>query len=259
MTLELPPELEPYCAQIEATVRPCVVLEKADGEPGLRDSKVGGVAYWPKGMDYPTDSSGRPMYMLMQLNLGDLPKLEGYPKAGILQFFIVIDPYYGSCNVDETLGEGHRVIYHANVLKSDESLVSIHIVLGPGDQLPLNILNLSITTKLKGTSESMVVTSSDASYYPIFSNIDEFDNNVIMEKFREPLLDVDWSTHLGGYPQFFQGGFSDEDSEWLTLLTITADEKINILYGQGGVGNFFILPQDLANLDFSRVLYAWDM
>jgi len=119
-------------------------------------------------------------------------------------------------------------------------------------------MDVSITTSLTGVSENMVVTECDASYYQTFSDIDEFDNNVIMEKFREPLLNVDWSTHLGGYPQFFQGGFSSEYSEWLTLLTITADEEINILYGQGGVGNFFILPQDLANLDFSRVMYAWD-
>ena len=31
-----------------------------------------------------------------------------------------------------------------------------------------------------------------------------------------------------------------------------------VLWGDCGVGNFFINRRDLENLDFSRILYTWD-
>ena len=37
-----------------------------------------------------------------------------------------------------------------------------------------------------------------------------------------------------------------------------SDEAAGILWGDVGVANFFILPQNLEKKDFSNVLYTWD-
>ncbi|MBO7381562.1 MAG: DUF1963 domain-containing protein, partial [Neisseriaceae bacterium] len=36
------------------------------------------------------------------------------------------------------------------------------------------------------------------------------------------------------------------------------DSKNGIMWGDAGVGNFFITADDLKKRDFSRVLYNWD-
>ncbi|MDN5490601.1 MAG: DUF1963 domain-containing protein, partial [Acinetobacter sp.] len=35
-------------------------------------------------------------------------------------------------------------------------------------------------------------------------------------------------------------------------------EGIEIMWGDSGVGNFFIHPDDLEKRDFSKVVYNWD-
>lgn len=66
----------------------------------------------------------------------------------------------------------------------------------------------------------------------------------------------------GGYALFTQDDprDMDNDGEWLLLLQIdTSDEEgVDIMWGDGGVGHFFIRPEDLAKRDFSNVWYNWD-
>ena len=66
---------------------------------------------------------------------------------------------------------------------------------------------------------------------------------------------------IGGYPNFTQDdirNIAPADEEWLLLLQIDESEDVDIMWGDGGVGNFFIEKNDLKNLNFSRVLYNWD-
>lgn len=56
------------------------------------DSKLGGVPYFPKDMEYPRvlegALAGKPLRLLAQLNFSTLPHLEGFPQKGILQFLL---------------------------------------------------------------------------------------------------------------------------------------------------------------------------
>ena len=36
------------------------------------------------------------------------------------------------------------------------------------------------------------------------------------------------------------------------------NEDVEIMWGDSGVGNFFISEEDLKNLNFENVLYNWD-
>ncbi len=63
---------------------------------------------------------------------------------------------------------------------------------------------------------------------------------------------------LGGYPFFTQEDPRPRADDYLLLFQMDSDGDADILWGDCGVGNFFIREQDLKNRDFSRVLYSWD-
>lgn len=44
--------------------------------------------------------------------------------------------------------------------------------------------------------------------------------------------------------------------DYVLLLQIDTDDEI--MWGDSGVGNFVIHPDDLAKRDFSKVYYTWD-
>jgi uncharacterized protein YwqG len=50
------------------------------------------------------------------------------------------------------------------------------------------------------------------------------------------------------------------DEEWLLLFSLDsfASMEYSAGWADGGVGNFYIRPRDLAKRDFSRVMYYWD-
>lgn len=64
-------------------------------------SRVGGIGYWPQDRDYPRNADERPLALLAQFNLGELPagaaQELALPASGLLAFYI--DPHsddYGS-------------------------------------------------------------------------------------------------------------------------------------------------------------------
>ncbi|MBQ6565500.1 MAG: DUF1963 domain-containing protein, partial [Treponema sp.] len=60
----------------------------ADEPLSLTTSKFGGLPYWNPAEAYPVGVDGRKLIMLAQLNMADIPPLEGFPSTGLLQFFI---------------------------------------------------------------------------------------------------------------------------------------------------------------------------
>ena len=70
---------------------------------------------------------------------------------------------------------------------------------------------------------------------------------------------------MGGYPFFTQSDpreYDEESREYSTLL-LQIDSEIHdgefvTLWGDCGVANFFIKPEDLKNCKFDDVVYNWD-
>ena len=63
-----------------------------------------------------------------------------------------------------------------------------------------------------------------------------------------------------GYPNFTQDdprGYN-EINEHILLLQIDSDDDNDIMWGDCGIANFFIHPDDLAKQDFSQLVYNWD-
>ncbi|MEG0366532.1 MAG: DUF1963 domain-containing protein, partial [Coprobacillus sp.] len=67
---------------------------------------------------------------------------------------------------------------------------------------------------------------------------------------------------IGGYPYFTQYDPRESDMEehQILLLQIDTDsiDDKEIMWGDCGVGNFFITDNDLKSLDFSKVFFTWD-
>jgi uncharacterized protein YwqG len=72
---------------------------------------------------------------------------------------------------------------------------------------------------------------------------------------------------IGGYPDFTQEDVrkyssNSEQKQKLDILLLQMDtdgnETVDIMWGDSGVGNFFIDESALRELDFSKVLYNWD-
>lgn len=93
----------------ESTRQRMLRLNIYSGQPGtIISSKLYGRPYMPQGFEYPRDSKNRPMLHLAQINFSLLPKLEGFPDKGILQFYI---------SIPETVLEDQwesRVVFHKN-------------------------------------------------------------------------------------------------------------------------------------------------
>lgn len=94
------------------------------------DSKLGGVPYLPKEMEYPKALqgalAGKPLKLLAQINFVKLPHLEGFPKKGILQFFAGCDDddVYGIDFDDGFNQNGFRILYHENIMEDTSKLIS---------------------------------------------------------------------------------------------------------------------------------------
>lgn len=72
------------------TKKDCYKILLGHEEPQILDDKLGGTAYLPVGETYPTDKNGRPMPLLLQVNLKNI-NLKGFQNEGILEVFTNIE------------------------------------------------------------------------------------------------------------------------------------------------------------------------
>ncbi len=251
---------------------PCLRVTPVRGKAGVFDSKLGGVPYLPKGFPYPTvkegEFRGRPLKFLAQLNFGTLPSIPDFPEKGILQF-------YCSCDGDDVIGleydppfnqNCYRVIYHENVITDEAKLVS-------AEEMPKFIAEEDRTFPLEGEfllkaeqPEIMAVSFNDfrfakaerECYAKLFGDDGDKDDDIYYK------LRLSNGSFIGGYPyltQFDPRGWKKHFEVCDTLLfqldSIVSGNQ-EIMWGDGGVGSFFINRADLKNRDFSRVLYHWD-
>lgn len=286
--LEILPEtrekLDRILAEVDKKIPPAptVRLKLSRGKTTVFDSKMGGKPYFPKGTEYPTvrggENAGKPLYFLAQLNFGSLPRIEGFPTEGILQFFAGCegDNVYGANFDDWTNQNAFRVIYYETV-SEDAPQGETPDVDFDKEFLPFKGEFLLTAEK----SAKMPVSCCDFRYEKaVLSAYNELFGGNVTKMFGkgglcqidEPLFDALMETRelngtrMGGYPYFTQedprGRYPDH-----TVMLFQSDSenggdpanwKDDVCWGDAGVANFFITPEDLAKRDFSNVLYTWD-
>lgn len=223
------------------------------------NSKFGGQAYWPLGKEYPQTKKGKPLYLLAQLNFEEIPQIDGYPQHGILQFFVANDGMYG-LHFDKPNEELisnpdlYRVVFHPNVIH-DITQLDVNVPSKPKD----NQLPISGEYALKFELAQELPAPSDYRFEDIATNLFDCEDEVASYFFDNVVAS---GSKVGGYAHFTQDDPRDlkHDGKWLLLFQMDSEysDDINIMWGDVGVGNFFIEPDALQNNDFSRIWYNWD-
>ena len=243
------------------------------------ETKLGGVPYFPKDMEYPLDKAenhkDEPLRLLAQLNFEKLPHIENFPQKGILQFFCASndEAVYGADFDDLCSAKSFRVIYHENIISDESKLLSAEDMpkfSGEYGEFPFEGEFI-----LEAGKPEMCPLS--VSSYLFEENVTEIYNKVTGEK-AENWYDIDEekfdkiseervfeNTCIGGYPFFTQSDprYDDDIKDCNILLFqctsfFSEDGKEEVMWGDLGVGNFFIPEENLKKLDFSKVVYNWD-
>ena len=256
------------------TAAPCWKLTlQPEGPCGLLDSKVGGLPYWDPALPYPTDSQGNKMTLLAQLNFAQLGTEEPLPRAGMLQFFIGQDDVFGIDFDQPDSQKDFRVVYHpepdpALTLEQIQALeLPTHVeadlctpvireaafiaektvgYMGPGDCRFEALFREAVRA----------VTGEDIGEKNEYQYFDKADRDYFYDQLSAA------GHRLLGYPFFTQYDPREPEGPYDTLLfqldSDMIDRKDLVLWGDCGVGNFFINREDLLRRDFRRVLYNWD-
>ena len=252
-----------------------IELSLAD-ELAVTDSKVGGVPYIPKGGALPRSAEGKPLFMLAQINCEQLPENNLYPKKGLLQFWIADteDPLYGLDYDDPCSNDFKRVLYFSTIGEtlpiddfiSDYTFDDNHLPFNSKKQFALHFKKDTESISLEERAATQLFFEKwNEAFSTQITTIDEFFEEVpndICEEINASLLKEPTGHKIGGYPYFIQVDPREEnDPHTLLLLQIDIDNVggEEICWGnEGGVANFFISPEDMANCRFDDVLFHWE-
>lgn len=259
-SLTLPKVLADHMDQIETTQRQTIAIKATPAENlSLRQSKFGHYPCVPKDFDYPKDRLGNFLYPLAQINFSEVPHLDHFPASGYLQFYIAADDMYG-LSFEKDIPSDFRVIFFedAELENPNEDMGFLDEVL-KGNSSPVDkphSLKFELKTEYVGMGD--VKGGSKAGF-----NMDDI--IAAHPALRREIEDAVFRNFspighkIGGYAYFTQWDPREEDDEKSNyLLLFQMDSDDHILWGDVGVGNFFIDPVDLQNKNFSKILYTWD-
>ncbi|ENU31758.1 hypothetical protein F991_00527 [Acinetobacter sp. CIP-A165] len=248
----LPSTLHPYLEKISATMLPTVTMQLTPSDDlTLWQSKIGGQPYLPLDITYPVDSNGNPLVLLAQFNFAEIPNLPNFPDKGILQFYIAADDLYGMNFDDQQQQSSFKVLYFDQIIEDATHLKQDFSELEFDEDAYLPFTG---QYSIEFTLTSQPISAQDDGF-----NIG-IDEDEVYESYSETFAST--GHRLGGYPFFTQSdprGYKENIQDYILLFQLDTDDAENdIMWGDSGVGNFFIHPEDLKKRDFSKVLYNWD-
>lgn len=231
-------------------------------EKKVCSSKFGGLPYWTRGEEYPKAEDGANLYLLAQINFSEVPNLADYPNRGLLQIFIKADDTYG-CSFDSEQKDWRivwREVFSPSLAMSEADLraMGVNCAGEEKSEMPLQKEYALSFEKTQTYShphlddfDGVLKNAAQVLGFPVYdkSPYELFDEDSFSAFFS------DNSKHqIGGYPDFTQNDARREGD----ILLFQMDSEGEILWGDMGIANFFINPEDLINRDFSNVLYNWD-
>lgn len=269
-----------YRSLKKATQTPVVYFTPEEKKAGLFDSKIGGAYYVPAGEMPPADElTGTPLFLLAQINFGQMKAPSPFPEQGLLQIFITgDDDLYGLDFNDQMSQKRWKIRYYEEIPETAGREASVQ---GTSDFessaseqvfVPViteqTMLPFSREYRLKARKGKQVMTAADYRFDACFRNacepylrvnqssVFDLDNdlyNRLMDKLQT------FPAQIGGYPVFTQSDPRETmEADIPNILLFQLDTVEDIMWGDSGVGNFFIREEDLKNRDFTRVLYNWD-
>ncbi|MDX2062779.1 MAG: DUF1963 domain-containing protein [Bacteroidia bacterium] len=239
-------------------------------------SKLGGLPWWPSSKPYPTAPDGLPLHLLAQINLAELPNHPNQlPTEGLLQVFLhPTDPNYGLSIHDRCLQAHWQVVYHPTTLDASTVRTTFEELSYDDFVLPFEP-RLAFALDFKAVQKYLNPTDVRfQAFFPELCYPYEFPDEALDSLYKTL---VGFESQIGGYPVFIQddprllnpdlpsdGRFQFESCNTPVLLLQLASETeprgghYPLMWGDVGVANWFIEPEDLAARRFERVFYTWD-
>ena len=235
--------------------KPCIRIKLTGTNPDIFSSKAGGLGYIPHDGNFPVDEEGNQLRLLAQIDCSQVD-YENFPKSGLLQFWILNDDVYGLSDWGETKPEAitqdtFRVIYYPEIDRTvtrDEVFQKYVKSKYDIDEAGMPVFG----------EYGMTFEPAESYKRPDFE-----EDEVIWNEYAE-LAEKDGipQHRIGGYPYFTQDDPREENSPYDFLLfqldSDYTDDTDKAMWGDSGIGNFFINSEKLKKLDFSDVLYNWD-
>ena len=254
-------------AMRERTMRDFLVVHPEAGSTGPLDSKIGGRPYLPAGFAVPRweggEQDGRELRFLAQLNFAEMPRLEGFPGEGILQFYIGDDEHFGLNFEEPTVQRGFRVVYHERV--EGEALSDAEVAMA---------LPVRGEARLRCAPGRRGLCGGDCHFdrtlLEAYNEVFPSEHVPSLDRLPEALINEVYSRltatghRVGGYPDFSQldpREYHEALRGYTTLLLhleSVEEADFALHWGESGMCNFMARPEDVARGDFSRVLYNWD-
>lgn len=213
-------------------------------------SKLAGAYPNPKDMPIVTNADGDKLTLLVQINGSELP--IDVLKDGILQIFInANDDLYGLDFDNPCKQNNFQVRYLTLSELQDYDLIEVTSNLY--EVVPQE-------RKIEAYLTKQAMTTCDYRYNSIIKECGKITFEELSLDNQERLNeDNDISNiQMLGYPYFNRYDCRLEKYEDYDTLLFQLDSFKDISWGDMGVGNFFIKASDLADLDFTNVLFNWD-
>jgi len=252
----------------QAQQKPAVALKP---DPTLpiepRGTRLFGPALLVEGEEWPKGRDGETLDFLAQLNLADCAPLDGYPREGLVQFFIGRDDLFGA-NIGGPggLDTGNFLVRGLPVDVGGAIQTAPHADTfdpsGIDDYSPSSHFDMrkrGITLVPEMITDQMGLDVLEASLR--FDALDHktYDLDPLYDAIDTIIQDAPLEHHTAGYPAFTQSDIREDEryAEYdHVLLRLTSDDYL--MWGDVGECVFMIRSADLAKGDFSRVVYSWD-
>ncbi|MDX8350734.1 YwqG family protein [Cognatiyoonia sp. IB215182] len=224
-------------------------------------SSIGGRPSLPAGAKWPGGRDGKPMIFLAQINFADMPPLDGYPKEGVLSFFVEDNDLNG-CDFPSKDNTGFKVLYHAD----PKALQRLDL---PDHSWEFTPFNAELTTqgrRLTGQLASGAISPNSAEGQNLTQDWYPDCPGALWDSFHEALTEAKPAlVYYGGHPDFTQDDFrrADDDPKLTEVLlqlgfVLDRENDVEICWGDAGEACFLISKADLAERKFEKVAYNWD-
>ena len=231
-------------------------------------SKVGGTPYFPPNALWPLGRKNQPLGFLAQINCAEFEQIEGFPKSGILQFFVdPDDEFYGSFEQDNKIySRNFRVLFHPKPIMVQNSIAMPNIDQGA---MPISCEDSRIKFERgKDFPPSSLLGpdgpfSSSKRFSPFLGINGEWNEIILAEKMKQEYENaITYINHpkIGGFPCFFNGhpGQLNSSLYQYDRLLFQLPSGRDIMFGDCGTAVFMIKKDALLQLDFSEVFFSID-
>lgn len=244
-------------AVIESLVRPFAAMTPAGQPTRATQSCVGGCPFLPEGAPWPTYDGDR-LSFLAQVDFAEVPPLPGFPRAGLLQWFVARTGSYGM-TYDESAG---TVGFEARWYSAQD--LTARPQLAPGDPLPFASRSPGPAGD-GGWGRAVAFTLEDG-----VPSREELDSLEIASYRLLREADPDWELYesddnpqsygsgskVGGYPYPVQNDPRYRFPDRCPTLLVQLDADL-VMWGDAGAAQLFGDPAALGRGDLSSTWWDW--